>query len=96
MCERLASGYTLTPKVDEIHSSRQKEADMQTVTNDPARFIRDCVRCSLRYDWRRSASASLKMTYCGSLCERADLGFTIEALLRTERTDRRTPLDLAA
>ena len=25
------------------------------------------------------------MTYCGSLCEQADLGFTIEALLRYER-----------
>jgi hypothetical protein len=25
------------------------------------------------------------MTYCGSLCEQADLGFTIEAVLRYER-----------
>ncbi len=25
------------------------------------------------------------MTYCSSLCERAALGFTIEALLRIER-----------
>ena len=40
-----------------------------------------CERCGLRYDWRRSPSSSLKMTYCGSLCERADLGFTIEAIL---------------
>jgi hypothetical protein len=23
----------------------------------------------------------MKMTYCGSLCERADLGFTIEGLV---------------
>ena len=44
-----------------------------------------CRRCGLRYDWRRSPSSSLKMTYCGSLCEQADLGFTIEALLRYER-----------
>ncbi len=44
-----------------------------------------CARCGLRYDWRRSPSGSLKMTYCSSLCERADLGFTIEALLRFER-----------
>lgn len=43
--------------------------------------IRLCERCGVPYDWRRSPSRSLKMTYCGSLCERADLGFTIEALL---------------
>ena len=49
--------------------------------------IKACVRCGLRYDWRRSASSSLKMTYCGSLCERADLGFTIEALLRSGRRE---------
>ena len=47
--------------------------------------IKSCRRCGVRYDWRRSPSSSLKMTYCGSLCERADLGFTIEALIRSER-----------
>ena len=47
--------------------------------------IKTCRRCGLRYDWRRSPSSSLKMTYCGSLCEQADLGFTIEAVLRYER-----------
>lgn len=46
--------------------------------------MRTCARCGLRYDWRRSPSSSLKMTYCGSLCERADLGFTVEALLKAE------------
>lgn len=51
---------------------------------DP-RHIRECERCSIKYDWRKSPSSSLKMTYCSSLCERADLGFTIEALLRIER-----------
>lgn len=45
--------------------------------------IRTCARCGLRYDWRRSPSSSLKMTYCGSLCERAALGFTIDGLLHT-------------
>lgn len=54
-------------------------------TYDPTN-IRNCARCGIRYDWRRSASSSLKMTYCGSLCEAADLGFTIEALIRTERS----------
>lgn len=48
--------------------------------------IRCCARCGIKYDWRRSASSSLKMTYCNSLCEIADLGFTIEAFLRTEFT----------
>ncbi len=47
--------------------------------------IRVCARCGLRYDWRKSASSTLKMTYCGSLCERADLGFTVEALLKHEK-----------
>lgn len=46
--------------------------------------IRECRHCGLRYHWQKSPSSSLKMTYCGSLCERADLGFTIEALLRVE------------
>jgi hypothetical protein len=50
--------------------------------------IKVCARCGLRYDWRKSPSSTLKMTYCGSLCERADLGFTIEALLKVERTEK--------
>ena len=50
--------------------------------------IKVCGRCGLRYDWRKSASATLKMTYCSSLCERADLGFTLDALLRISREDR--------
>jgi hypothetical protein len=53
-------------------------------TYDPT-HIRECGHCGIKYDWRRSASSSLKMTYCGSLCEMADLGFTIEALIHTER-----------
>lgn len=44
--------------------------------------IRVCAHCHMRYDWRRSPSSSLKMTYCGTLCERAALGFTIDALLQ--------------
>jgi hypothetical protein len=43
--------------------------------------IHTCKHCGIRYDWRRSPSSSLKMTYCGSLCEQADLGFTIESML---------------
>ncbi|MEX2079984.1 MAG: hypothetical protein WEC33_00065 [Dehalococcoidia bacterium] len=41
-----------------------------------------CQRCKVLYDWRRSTSTSLKMTYCGSLCEAGDLGFTIDGLVR--------------
>jgi hypothetical protein len=43
--------------------------------------MKSCRRCGVRYDWRRSPSNWLKMTYCGSLCENADMGFTIETLL---------------
>jgi len=50
--------------------------------------MRVCQHCRLPYDWRRSPSGSLKMTYCGSLCERADLGFTIEALLEESHVVR--------
>lgn len=58
-----------------------------TSISDPTN-IKECRHCGLRYDWRRSPSTSLKMTYCGSLCEQADLGFTIDALLRVERAPR--------
>ena len=54
--------------------------------------MRTCARCGLRYDWRRSASSSLKMTYCGSLCERADLGFTVDALLKAQREPGSAPV----
>jgi hypothetical protein len=47
--------------------------------------IRTCARCAAPYDWRRSTSSSLKMTYCGSLCEKGDLGFTIETLLEATK-----------
>jgi hypothetical protein len=47
--------------------------------------IKVCARCGLRYDWRKSPS-TLKMTYCGSLCEYGDLGFTVDALLKMERS----------
>ncbi len=54
--------------------------------------IRVCARCGQRYDWRKSPSSALKMTYCGSLCERADLGFTLEALLKYEPAAEEEPL----
>lgn len=53
-------------------------------TRVSSEHIKRCQRCGQRYDWRKSPSSTLKMTYCSSLCERADLGFTLEALLRME------------
>ncbi len=51
--------------------------------------LRTCKRCGLVYDWRHSPSSSLKMTYCGSLCEMGDLGFTLEAMLQMPPAQRR-------
>jgi len=56
----------------------------------------NCQKCSLTYDWRRSPSSFLKMTYCSSLCERSHLGFTIEALLRSESPTRKREQAAAA
>jgi hypothetical protein len=69
-----------------------------TATRPPTETgnIRVCARCGVHYDWRRSTSGSLKMTYCGSLCERSDLGFTIEGLLRSRRSDEHGPPPIAA
>jgi len=56
----------------------------------------DIQHCGTPYDWRRSPSGSLKMTYCGSLCERAGLGFTIESLLGEVQVVRMAWRDLLA
>ena len=56
------------------------------ITADPL-VMRNCARCAVPYDWRRSTSRSLRMTYCGSLCEASDLGATIEAMLNVERVE---------
>ncbi len=58
--------------------------------------IHRCRRCNIAYDWRRSTSTSLKMTYCNALCEAGDLGFTIDALMKMERRTTPVPLRLAA
>lgn len=64
------------------------------MTTSIAQTIRVCLRCGIRYDWRRSPSSSLKMTYCGALCERSDLGFTIDGLLNTRKPDPVLPFGL--
>jgi len=56
-----------------------------------ATHLRTCKHCGITYDWRRSPSTSLKMTYCGSLCEQADLGFTVEAMLKMPVVKPATP-----
>ena len=58
--------------------------------------MRTCERCGVPYDWRRSPSTSLKMTYCGSLCERAGLGFTIDTLIGEVEIVRSTWRELLA
>ena len=54
------------------------------MNNRTAQPLQTCRHCRIPYSWLRSP-ASLKMTYCGSLCEQADLGFSLEALERYER-----------
>ena len=44
-------------------------------------LMRTCTRCGVKYDWSRSSSSWLKMTYCSVLCERAGLGFTLDSIL---------------
>lgn len=58
--------------------------------------MRTCEHCGIPYDWRRSPSTSLKMTYCGSLCERAGLGFTIDTLIGEVEIVRSAWRDLLA
>lgn len=60
------------------------ETNARTEHTYQAGHIHVCERCGIRYDWRKSTSSSLKMTYCGALCEQGALGFTIEALLRLD------------
>lgn len=54
---------------------------VENVEKPDGGHIKTCRRCALRYDWRKSTSGSLKMSYCGTLCEIADTGTTIETLL---------------
>lgn len=42
-----------------------------------------CQHCHTPYQPERSQSA-LRLTYCGILCEQADLGFSIDGLIRAE------------
>ena len=73
------------------HAKRHHKGDhhIMSANDDPMRM---CQHCGITYQWRKSPS-SLKMTYCGNLCEKADLGFLIEDLLHAHyvvlpRTDK--------
>lgn len=44
-----------------------------------------CENCSTLYDWRKSTSRYLKMTYCCYTCERKANGFLIEDFERVKR-----------
>jgi len=44
-----------------------------------------CKNCGIPYNWRKSTSRYLKMTYCTTMCEKSHSGQTIESLLAAER-----------
>lgn len=46
---------------------------------------RYCESCGMPYQWRKSTSRWLRMTYCSNFCEREDIGCTIEDILAVER-----------
>ena len=69
---------------------------MNATTVSTLSNIRHCGHCGLPYDWRRSTSSSLKMTYCGTLCEKGDLGFTIETLLEARAFAPERPAAVAS
>lgn len=57
--------------------------------------LRECQRCHTQYQWERSQSA-LRLTYCGVLCEQADLGYSIDGLIRSEISRGTSPMVSAA
>lgn len=61
------------------------EVRAENIEKPEGGHMKSCQRCGLRYDWRKSTSGSLKMTYCGTLCEIADTGTTIETLLSASK-----------
>lgn len=65
-----------------------------SVPTAAAESLMRCDRCGTRYDWRKSTSWTLKMTYCSAMCEQGDLGFSIETLLRDRMMMRSAWRDL--
>jgi hypothetical protein len=44
-----------------------------------------CQHCGTRYEWKKSSSRWLRLTYCTWTCEKAGEGFLIEQLFEVER-----------
>lgn len=56
-----------------------------TVLDDEGEALSECDSCGLHYRPSKSTS-SLRLTYCGFLCEIGDLGFSIDGLEQMEIT----------
>jgi hypothetical protein len=60
-------------------------SEMLGVAEKPVRVtinvMHTCARCAVMFDVRKS-HAVLKYTYCGVMCENADLGFSLEEWTR--------------
>jgi len=56
-----------------------------TVLDDEGEALSECDNCGLQYRSSKSTS-SLRLTYCGFLCEIGDLGFSIDGLEQMEIT----------
>ena len=67
---------------------------MRSSVSTAAESLMRCDRCGTCYDWRKSTSWTLKMTYCSAMCEQGGLGFSIETLLRDTRVMRSAWRDL--
>jgi len=72
-------------------TNRDKDQKMNTVKAAPLAIVTPngdllvimhiCTRCATAYDIRKT-SAVLRYTYCGAMCESADLGFSLEQATR--------------
>lgn len=56
-----------------------------TILDDQGEALSECDSCGLHYRPSKSTS-SLRLTYCGFLCEIGDLGFSIDGLEQMEIT----------
>lgn len=45
--------------------------------------MRTCKHCHNRYDYRKAPHSALFLTYCCTICEMSDLGFTVQGLLES-------------
>lgn len=57
--------------------------------------LRTCNNCRSIYKWSKS-SATLKLRFCGFLCERSVIGFTYEAFIKNQFSRKITIEEIAA